>query len=66
MSEPYVTEAQEKIVQLIADGYDTEGIARELGIGKWAVRDQIRRLTRKFDCRMVELPTKTGIGQQYG
>jgi len=64
MSRRRITPRQYQIVKLIADGFDTEGIARELGLGKWTVKDHIRRLCREYDCPMTELPGKTGIGQQ--
>lgn len=61
MARPRITPIQREIVKLIDDGYDTEGIARELGRGKWTVRDHIRRLCKTYDCSLPELPRKTGI-----
>lgn len=55
---------QRLIVWLIADGHDTAGIARELGLGKWTVRDYIRGLRLRYGCSMLDLPRVTGVGQQ--
>jgi DNA-binding NarL/FixJ family response regulator len=52
-----VNERQFRIVQLIACGADAEQIEEELGLSRWVLRDQIRRLRERFDCStMVELP----------
>ena len=66
MSKPRITPIQREIVKLIDDGFDTEGIARELHRGKWGVKDHIRKLCREFNCPMRELPAKTGITRGEG
>lgn len=64
MPKPRLTPLQREIIRLIADGYDTNGIADELGRGKWTIRDHIRRLSSIYDCPMKDLPKRTGVGSQ--
>ena len=52
-----ISEQQGRVLRLIADGYDTDGISEELGISYETVRQHISRLKRKFGCaRFVDLP----------
>ena len=53
-----------EIVKLIADGYDSYGIAEQIGISRTTVRDHVSHMCRTYGCPMTELPGKTGIGQQ--
>jgi DNA-binding CsgD family transcriptional regulator len=64
MPKPKLTQMQREIIRLIADGYDSEGIARELDRGKWTIRDHIRRLCSIYDCTMKDLPRRTGMRQK--
>lgn len=66
MSKRRLSEKQRRIIELIADGYDTEGIAREMGVSKWTVRDHVRKLSREYDCSFKDLPRRTGLRQRRG
>lgn len=59
-----LTEKQKRIVTLIADGYDVQGIATEMGLSKWTIRDHVRKLCREYDCSFKDLPRRTGLRQR--
>lgn len=59
-----LTEKQRKIIELIADGYDVQGIALEMGLSKWTIRDHVRKLCRTYDCSFRDLPSRTGLKQR--
>jgi DNA-binding NarL/FixJ family response regulator len=53
----YVTAREEEILALIKCGADTLEIAATIGVSKWTIRDQIRRLGVKLQApNMAELP----------
>ena len=50
-----------QILRLIAQGYDTEGIAEELGVSEYTVRSHVRRIKLKVahpTARMPDLPER--------
>lgn len=49
-----VTRHERRVVQLIADGEDADGIAEELGLSRWTIRDQVRLLRRKLNAGSLE------------
>lgn len=54
-----VTPEDLRVVSLIAEGLDTEGIAEELGVSRYTVRDMIRRLRKIVGAdTMLELPSR--------
>lgn len=53
----------ERIIRLIADGYDTIGIAEQLGVSRWIVKDEVKSLCTQYGCRMIDLPAKAGMKQ---
>jgi hypothetical protein len=52
---------QRRVVELIADGCDTEMIAEELSISPETVREKVRRMCAYFGVRMIDLPCATGV-----
>lgn len=57
MSSIILNPREEEILALIKCGADTMEIAATLGVSKWTIRDQIRKLGVKLQVpTMVELP----------
>ena len=59
-----LTAKQKRIIELIADGYDVQGIGIEMGLSKWTIRDHVRKLSREYDCSFRDLPSRTGLKQR--
>ena len=55
MSQP-LNEVEWKVVRLVERGYIRWKIAEELRRGESTVREVIRRLCERYECRMRDLP----------
>jgi DNA-binding NarL/FixJ family response regulator len=56
-----LTPQERRIVELIADGLDTQRIADELGVGRYSVRRHIRVMRDRYGVdTMLGLPAATG------
>jgi DNA-binding CsgD family transcriptional regulator len=51
-----LTDLEEKVVDLIEEGYARWKIAELLGMGESSIRSTIRALCERYDCPMYDLP----------
>ena len=63
---PLLTEHQREVVRLIEQGYTRWKIAELIGSSEDAVRQTIRRLCQRFDCRMEDLPAVIEDAEEVG
>lgn len=58
-----LTYQQCRIVNMIAEGKNTDAVAAALGVSRWTARDRIRKLCATLGGSMAELPA---LAEKHG